>query len=462
LIGEIDIKRLSSWFKSRRWCEFKNQAKIDTDLQWLKNIGKGIYLTVVKVSSTKNQQLYYIPLLSKSREKHVISLDSCIEFGTDNFLCEAEYYPVYYNYIFVNSEILNEGEIRVDIFKNIKPASMVKPVKGSTNPVVKIICDHCEAYILKTYRKVYKRNREHIFLKKLQSRVTFIPSVFAELTHTRYGVFTVILNFFEAKGDGGLPFYNNLISYLEGTDDIAVSLAEKLGVITACLHKALVDYTDPLFKPETITRKDVLTWKNRILRNIEKSEVNVNQKILKNIIGNLDKYLGLLKTQTHQDYHLSQLLYTKNNDFIVLDFEGEPGRYCDALFLKEPALRDLGCMIRSFDYLSYFALSNYLGLDLKKTFSHYRKNLQIFEWRQFMIQAFMRGYFKGIANAVEKIFGDIADIERALSLVLPWILEKALYEVLYEKRYRPYYAIVPKYGVYELLYMKHPIFGVTL
>jgi predicted trehalose synthase len=140
-----------------------------------------------------------------------------------------------------------------------------------------------------------------------------------------------------------------------------------------------------------------------------------------------------LAIRTHGDYHLGQVLWTPDGDWVVIDFEGEPARSLPERRRKRSPLRDLAGMTRSFAYAGDAGLL----LDGVEAPAG---------WVEACREAFVDGY---LASADERLLpSSRAGFDRLLQL---YELEKLVYELRYETRNRPDWATIPVVGILRLL-----------
>ena len=143
------------------------------------------------------------------------------------------------------------------------------------------------------------------------------------------------------------------------------------------------------------------------------------------------------KTRMHGDYHLGQVLVARN-DFVIIDFEGEPARTFEERRAKGSPLRDVAGMLRSFSYAHWSALRRTAQsadeLDKLAPLSQ--------AWEAQVRPAFMSAYREGL--------GESSD-DAGIALLHLFELEKALYELRYELGNRPDWVRVPLRGLAELL-----------
>jgi maltose alpha-D-glucosyltransferase/alpha-amylase len=152
---------------------------------------------------------------------------------------------------------------------------------------------------------------------------------------------------------------------------------------------------------------------------------------------------GTKRIRIHGDYHLGQVLIDED-DWFIIDFEGEPARTVAARRRKRSALRDVAGMLRSFDYAAATAtraLSARAGLDVENLAVAAR------EWRQTSEAAFLDAYLETAAG----VPGVPQDREQARHLIRLFMLEKAFYELSYEAANRPAWIGIPLAGALQLL-----------
>jgi len=126
----------------------------------------------------------------------------------------------------------------------------------------------------------------------------------------------------------------------------------------------------------------------------------------------------------HGDYHLGQVLRASHG-WVALDFEGEPAVPLTLRRAPAPALRDVAGMLRSFDYAARHQL---VGRPADQPVTELADT-----WVRQCQAAFCAGYAaRGGTDPAG--YGILL---RAL------ILEKAVYEVIYEHRHRPSWLPIP-------------------
>ncbi len=152
------------------------------------------------------------------------------------------------------------------------------------------------------------------------------------------------------------------------------------------------------------------------------------------------------RLRVHGDYHLGQIL-VKDGDFYILDFEGEPESTIRDRKVKQPPLKDVAGLFRSFHYAIYATIFNH-----GEEFPYPQKEL--FEAGEilyrYIIGVFLRTYTDAIRDANINIG---YDQERVFILKYA-MLEKAVYELGYEMNARPRWAVIPLEGIASIMNQK--------
>lgn len=152
-----------------------------------------------------------------------------------------------------------------------------------------------------------------------------------------------------------------------------------------------------------------------------------------------------MRLRCHGDYHLGQVLFT-GNDFVIIDFEGEPARHLGERRIKRSPLRDVAGMIRSFHYAANAALRGQSSTILRP-----EDILALEEWAQvwylWVSATFLKSYLETMRNTPI-----LPQSREGLKVVLDaYLLDKAIYEVNYELNNRPDWVGLPLRGVLQVL-----------
>ncbi len=244
--------------------------------------------------------------------------------------------------------------------------------------------------------------------------------------------------------------------------------AELLGQRTAEMHQALAsEPDDPAFAPERFTShyqqsiyQHMRSHGIRSLDMLRKKTPKLQPDLRKRARRVLDHQKEIeqrfddvrrsrisgLRIRTHGDFHLGQVLYT-GNDFIIIDFEGEPARPVSERRIKRSPLRDVAGMLRSFHYAPHAVL-----LGQEASFTPRPEDLNTLRtaarfWHRWISTAFLKAYLETAQD------GDLLPRkDQELSTLLEaYLLEKALYEVGYELNNRPDWVGIPLGGILQLL-----------
>jgi maltose alpha-D-glucosyltransferase/alpha-amylase len=352
----------------------------------------------------------------------------------------------------------------------------IKPLGQSSNSVVLV----GDKLFLKAYRRLRAGINPEIEVGRYLTDVVAFPHCVPVLGSVELvdadgqpSALMLLQTLVENQGDGWRWTVEQLARQLEhGRGDAAapkqavegglLELVKTLARRTAQLHIAFAKRTgDPAFEPEAFDAADVQQW----VRSVQAEARTTLQKLGERadrlepparqraehvlaaqaaLAQRLDALARTpargLKTRHHGDYHLGQVLVT-NNDFVIIDFEGEPSRPLEERRRKHSALRDVAGMLRSFDYARHAALQQVQRADAEAAARAWLEQVQ---------RTFLEVYRDAGING--GLYADAAAWDStARPMLALFEIEKALYEIRYELDNRPDWVGVPLAGLAGLL-----------
>ncbi|MGE3773444.1 MAG: putative maltokinase, partial [Gammaproteobacteria bacterium] len=336
-----------------------------------------------------------------------------------------------------------------------------------------------DRYFLKGFRRLRKGINPELeigrFLTTHTDYAHAVPIAGAlELDLADGGEYTlaVLYRYVANQGDGWDYTLDHLARFLEaqreaaqdpGSDAHGVYLTrvQTLGLRTGQLHLALGTPTgDPAFDPEPVTTEDLSAWHARIVAETEASLARLRAtlgslpsavqaaaepvlareaELIARLAAALPPLAAGTKSRYHGDFHLAQVLLV-NDDFVISDFEGEPGRSLEERRAKHSPLRDVAGMLRSFHYAGASAL---LKAAAQRADDEPRLASLIDDWERAARQAFVDAY-ASVAVGPER---PTPEVETMTTLISLFEIEKACYELRYELDNRPAWALIPLRGI---------------
>lgn len=217
-----------------------------------------------------------------------------------------------------------------------------------------------------------------------------------------------------------------LISAREETD--FSDRARALGEATASVHATLASTMGSAQLTPQQRAELVAQWQQRLdAAIVAVPELAEHAPEIKSVFSAAADQPWPPAQRIHGDFHLGQVLDAPQRGWVLLDFEGEPLRSLLQRSLPDLPTRDLAGMLRSFDYA---AGSVNLDHDLDRA-----------AWASRAREAFLSGYARTSGH----------DPRDAAALLDALELDKALYEVVYEKRNRPSWVAIPQRAITRLL-----------
>ncbi len=227
----------------------------------------------------------------------------------------------------------------------------------------------------------------------------------------------IVHRFVPNRGDAW-TFTLDLLARSNAAADYA-PYASRLGKRIAEMHAALARATGPSFAPEPLDR----ARRQALADGVRAGVRGVQKWLAEGDAARIDRRLAMfvelehdpVATRVHGDLHLGQILVTDAEDFVIIDFEGEPARPLAERKAKRSPMADVAGMLRSFDYAAATAKAP-------------------------------RAWYEGAARELLAAYGE------APREVLDFhLLEKCIYEIGYEANNRPDWIEIPRAGLRELL-----------
>lgn len=153
------------------------------------------------------------------------------------------------------------------------------------------------------------------------------------------------------------------------------------------------------------------------------------------------------RIRIHGDYHLGQILI-KENDFYLLDFEGEPESTIRDRKVKQPPLKDVAGIFRSFHYAIYATI-----FDDGENYPQSQD--QLFKAGELLYRYFIGVFLGSYVGLIQKNNLNIGYIQERIFILEYCMLEKAVYELGYEMNSRPLWAVIPLEGIMSIMNEKN-------
>ncbi len=475
------LKRLPDYLAEQRWFTSKGKEIAKCAIQDSHTVTEDTALVVIRIDfADKSKEFYQMPLAQLDRvqdqRKYLKGTPKMILLKVPGgiYIVDAVPLPAFRRalYEMVRNGVDTYDGINCECGKFLHRApdtldSIVPSIDTSNTAII-----YGDKYFFKLFRKLDPGlNPDLELVRYLSEKTEFVNCPpyggslgVGKMTDSNYLNLGMLSGKVENSGDAWEYFQELTAKYFIGDGDVdeeTLASVRLLAQRTAEMHHALATGVGDMLKPTALTtdyRTEITSAAKKLLdrqvtelrakapdlapkmqdlaQQVLDLEPILNERLTS--IADQDMVFDLIRI--HADYHLGQVLVTAD-DYVIIDFEGEPLLSIPERRRRRPALKDVAGMVRSFHYAINAQLllneETYTGYDQAVLFG------RADEWYKTVSEVYLEAYFSACGDAA---FLPASDEDRKTLLDL-FILEKAIYEVAYELNSRPAWLGVPLGGV---------------
>lgn len=475
------LRRLPAYLAEQRWFTSKGKEIGKCAIQNAHIVTEDTALVVIRIDfKDGSREFYQMPLAQLERvpdQRHYLKCTPkmiLLQVPGGPFIVDAVPLPAFRRalYEMVRNGVDTRDGINCECGKLLRRApetldSEVPSIDTSNTAII-----YGDKYFFKLFRKLdpgLNPDLELVRFLSEQTEFTHCPPYggslgVGEMTDPNYLNLGMLSGKVDNRGDAWEYFQELTARYFAGdapVDEETLHRARLLGRRTAEMHQALAHGTGDMLKPAPLTaeyRTEITAAAQKLLsrqatelrsklsglepknRATAQRVLDLEQTLHDRLATLNEREMDLQLIRIHADYHLGQVLVT-TDDFVIIDFEGEPLLSIPERRRRRPALKDVAGMVRSFHYAANAQLL------LNETTYAARNQAELSAradaWYNTVSAAYLDAYYAACGDAT---FLPAASEDRELLLDL-FVLEKAIYEVAYELNARPGWLGVPLGGV---------------
>jgi trehalose synthase-fused probable maltokinase len=343
----------------------------------------------------------------------------------------------------------NEGAVEFATLGSVGMPEAARLIEGEQSNSSVVFDD---ALILKVFRRVEAGiNPELELLRFLTERrfknIAELTGWYAYVGPPMEATLGIMQRFVAGAEDG----WERALDAIVAGDEAFLDTLRRLGEVTGRMHSALgSEPSDPSFCPEQTSTESLGLLTATVDEEIERVFLSLPDDVpdLDPIRGRGEEVRERLRLLTniggtgrvirvHGDFHLGQTLWD-GDDWVILDFEGEPARSLPERRRKRSPLRDVAGMLGSFGYAASAA-------------EVLRDASVPDDWEERARDEFLEGYR---ATVDRSLVPSGAAMDKLLKV---FELEKAVYELRYELNNRPDWVRIPVLGLARMLEEEVPV-----